>query len=345
MSERAVPLAIDARPRREDGPWAAARLENRPILARLLDIAAEVDARPIAIHAREEEHDRLRRLLDDRPRESYRLVTGPTPENALVLRVDRFYDAGRLRRVLRKGRDPESAVLWPLDRPQALGDAEIELERRRTYQPLGRFWALGPAKALARLLRPTRIRPNALTAASAVCVSVASLIAGSGASSPLARFSAATALSAGLVLDTADGRLARLQGTASAFGRWLDAVLDEFGDVALHAAVAWSLSRRDRSELWLVLGLVYLAGKHLFSVADREWSRLEAVPEPNRPDLAPASSIPARFFRFLGHADFRWHLWIVLAALGRLDLGLIAYAAYYPLRTLAGAIRKGASLA
>jgi hypothetical protein len=36
----------------------------------------------------------------------------------------------------------------------------------------------------------------------------------------------------------------------------------------------------------------------------------------------------------------RWHLWIALAALGRLDGALAAYAIYFPARALAGAIRK-----
>jgi hypothetical protein len=44
--------------------------------------------------------------------------------------------------------------------------------------------------------------------------------------------------------------------------------------------------------------------------------------------------------RLAGHADVRWHVWIVLAALGRLDLVLVAYAAYYPARSLAKAVRK-----
>jgi hypothetical protein len=42
----------------------------------------------------------------------------------------------------------------------------------------------------------------------------------------------------------------------------------------------------------------------------------------------------------VAHADVRWHLWIVLAALGRMDLGLAAFAAYYPARAVAGAVRK-----
>ena len=43
----------------------------------------------------------------------------------------------------------------------------------------------------------------------------------------------------------------------------------------------------------------------------------------------------------IGHADIRWHLWIALAALGRLDVALAIYAAYFPARALAGALRKG----
>ena len=50
--------------------------------------------------------------------------------------------------------------------------------------------------------------------------------------------------------------------------------------------------------------------------------------------------VTRRSTRMAGHADVRWHLWIVLAALGRLDVGLAAYAFYFPARALACAARK-----
>ena len=59
-----------------------------------------------------------------------------------------------------------------------------------------------------------------------------------------------------------------------------------------------------------------------------------------RPD-GPAEPAGRGLVRLAGHADVRWHLWIVLAALGRLDVALVAYAAYFPARALAGAVRKG----
>jgi hypothetical protein len=57
---------------------------------------------------------------------------------------------------------------------------------------------------------------------------------------------------------------------------------------------------------------------------------------------AQAGSLPHKVVRLAAHADVRWHLWIVLAALGRLDWALAAYAVYFPARALAGALRKAA---
>ena len=41
----------------------------------------------------------------------------PVP-NASVLRTDRLYDERILMRTLRRGDDPDAAVIWRLDRPQ-----------------------------------------------------------------------------------------------------------------------------------------------------------------------------------------------------------------------------------
>src|SRR5262249_6805972 len=137
--------------------------------------------------------------------------------------------------------------------------------------PLGRFWALAPARLIARVLRPTRIRPNAVTVASAL-VFLSGVAAVAFAPQMLAaRLGIAAALAIALVLDTAGRHLPRLQGTASEFGRWLDANLDELNDMALHAAIAWSYFARDGRAPWLVLGMVYAIGKYLFFVGSMTW--------------------------------------------------------------------------
>lgn len=329
-------LVIDARPRGPHGPLAGERVLGRSVLAHLVDMARECEPNrgPIAVHARVDEHASFLKLIDNAP--SVVLRTGPPPEGAAILRSDRLYDAGRLRRVLKSGRDPESAVVWRLDRPEALASAESEMIRRRSYQPIGRFWALAPATALARKLAPTRVHPNAVTISAFVLMIGAAVISATRAGIAW-NFATATMLALALVLDTSDGHLARLQGTASEFGRWLDAVLDEFADVALHSAIAWGLFARSGNALWLALGMAYTGGKYLFVIAQQGGEPAAGAPSTAmiaRPSFATST------VRMIGHADVRWHLWIVLAALGRLEWALIAYAAYFPTRTMAMAARK-----
>jgi phosphatidylglycerophosphate synthase len=287
------------------------------------------------------------------------IVYGPPRADAAVLRTDRVYDFRRLRRGLRRGRSPESAVLWRLDRVETLASADEELIRRRSYQPLGRYWAFPLAQRLAQWLTPTAIRPNALTLATAGLMLSAAAMTAAGLSSWGARALVALALATALVLDTADGRLARLQGTSSAFGRWLDQVLDELADIALHAAIAWAAFCSSAWPGWLLLGIAYASSKYLFQVQSLLGEELEGEitrdaalhsPVPSTGPITAAFSPQAgqgrlmghvaTVVRMIGHADLRWHLWIGLALLGRLDLALAAYALYFALRAIAGSVRK-----
>ncbi len=334
-------LVIDARPRGPRGPLAGESVLGRPVLDHLIELAGAFGEGPVPVHARLDEHDRLRAVVGDSARSRLRLVTGPPPENAAVLRSDRLYDPARLRKALHRGRNPESAVIWRLDRPSGLAGADEELIRRRTYQPIGRFWALGPARLLARALKPTRVRPNAVTMASAGLVLAASALVAVDGPAWASRWMAAAALALALVLDTADGHLARLQGTASEFGRWLDANLDELGDMALHASIAWAAFARAGQPAWLLTGMAYAMGKYLFVVGASSGAALE--PASGSKSSAPARPAGIRSLAVLaGHADVRWHLWIVLAAIGRLDAALVAYTLYFPSRAVAGAVRKAA---
>jgi phosphatidylglycerophosphate synthase len=336
MSRPAPRLVIDARPRGPAGPLAGERVLGRALIEHLVELAESVgpENEAVPIHARQDEHERLKALLAARPSSRYRLALGPPPEGATILRADRFYDPGQLRRAVRRGKPIESAVIWRIDRPHALAGLEDEAARRREYQPLGRFWAAAPALKLARTLAPTAIRPNHVTlAAGAAMLAASGLVACGGG-----RIAAASAIAVALVLDTADGHLARLQGTASAFGRWLDANLDELGDMTLHAAIAWSAFVRTGMAAWLVVGMAYAAAKYLFafgttSASDSQFAGLP-IPSSRRPGLV------RRIAHAIGHADVRLHVWIVLAALGRLEWALAGYAAYFAARAAGGAMRK-----
>ena len=342
MSRTSPVLVIDARPRGPSGLLAGECVLGRPVIEHLVDLAESIGEGPVAIHARQDEHERIAALLADRPSNRYRLSLGPPPEDAAILRSDRFYDLPRLRRALRRGQNVESAVIWRIDGPQALAGASDEIERRRSFQPMGRYWATRPATALARRLVSTRIRPNHLTLASGSLMLLAATSVAMGHGVWIGQIVPALALALALVLDTADGHLARLQGTASDFGRWLDGFLDETGDMILHAAIAWAAYARTGQVVLLITGMAYAMAKFLFVFGSQTGTSLQSTGAvlPNRPTGRFRSLV-----HLAGHADLRWHLWIVLAALGRLDLALGAYTIYFLGRAFGGALRKAGSYA
>jgi phosphatidylglycerophosphate synthase len=316
---------------------------GRPVLSHLLDQALKLAERDqtIAVYAREDEHALLQTLLADTEPGRILLLAGPPRAGATILRSDRIYDVRRLRKAVRAGRDVETAAIWKLDRPESLMAAGDELKRRLSYQPLGRFWAFALAERLAAVLQLTWVRPNLLTlAAAGLMLGSAGLVAFGGFGLTV-QILTALALAAALVLDTADGRLARLQGTCSAFGRWLDHVLDELADVALHAGIAWSMFQAGGPAWWLAVGMLYACGKYMFLVQSIAGAELDEETRPSL-DASPlaGAGLPRRLAGALGHADIRWHLWIVLSLLGRLELALAFYAFYFPLRALGGGLRK-----
>jgi hypothetical protein len=360
-------IVIDARPRIGWGLVASAIVSSRPAIDHVVDLAlglAEPGA-PIEVYARPEDHAEISSLIRPTAHDRIRLLSGSPRADAVVLRTDRIYEPRRLRREVSRGGAPEAAVTWRLDRPEAIATADEELLRRRVYQPLGRFWAFPLAHRLAESLRETRVRPNALTLAAASLMLGGSACLVVAGPFPWANAAIAFAFAAALVLDTADGHLARLQGTASPFGRWLDQVLDEWADLSLHAAIAWAAFVQTDQPAWLAVGIAYAAGKYLFLFQSHAGSELEAAirlsVEPGQ-EIAPSSfhsastgsraTVPAlkaeatrnrglaALVRLVGHADIRWHLWIVLAAVGRLDLALAVYAVYFPMRAAAGFLRK-----
>jgi phosphatidylglycerophosphate synthase len=323
------------------------------MLRHVVDLAAQLSgsSEPITIHAAEDQQRELSALAGRSLSKGVQFVSDLPRPDVAVLRTDRFYDLPRLKRGLRSGRSPETAVLWRLDRIESLLNAEAELAHRISYQPVGKYWAFPVARWLADRLRPSRVRPNHLTLASAALMLGAAALVAAGSRGWPGNMAVALALASALVFDTADGRLARLQGTTSAFGRWLDQILDELADLALHAAIAWAAYSATGRVLWLALGICYASGKYLFMVQ----SLLGEEPErEGSGDVSQASSLVpkavgdrrrtsgrlAALARMAGHADIRWHLWILLAIAGRLDVALAIYACYFPARAMAGAVRK-----
>ena len=111
------------------------------------------------------------------------------------------------------------------------------------------------SEPMARLLAKTRLTPNQTTwgAFGIALLSFISFIFGQNIiGGLLAQLSS--------IADGVDGSLARLKGMSSAFGGFLDSVLDRYADILIVLGLTlWSLSHETYPGIWLV-GFLAIAG-------------------------------------------------------------------------------------
>jgi phosphatidylglycerophosphate synthase len=111
----------------------------------------------------------------------------------------------------------------------------------RLIDPSNRFYRYPLARRLVRRIAPTPVMPNQVTAAHTLLglAAAACLLHGSGG----AVLGAGLCWELHLVLDCVDGELARVRGTTSDRGRFLDILGDTIAYVALAAAMAVHVGR------------------------------------------------------------------------------------------------------
>ena len=111
------------------------------------------------------------------------------------------------------------------------------------------------SEPMARLLARTRLTPNQTSwgAFGIAVLSFVSFIFGQNIiGGLLAQLSS--------IVDGVDGSLARLKGMSSAFGGFLDSVLDRYADILIVLGLTlWSLSHETYPGIWLV-GFLAIAG-------------------------------------------------------------------------------------
>ncbi|HEV7623403.1 MAG TPA: CDP-alcohol phosphatidyltransferase family protein [Amnibacterium sp.] len=95
------------------------------------------------------------------------------------------------------------------------------------------------------------LSPNQVTAASAAVSVVAIVLVATAPATPVVAVLAAVLFAAGYLLDSADGQVARLSGTGSSAGEWLDHVVDAIRTPAVHLAVFAGLLAQPSVAWWL----------------------------------------------------------------------------------------------
>jgi phosphatidylglycerophosphate synthase len=213
--------------------------------------------------------------------------------------------------------------------PEAISARAREEARRARNYPISR-WYLRPLAGIAsRYLMRSSLQPCHVTWCGFACTlaAVATILF-----APAYCALAAALVMAAWFCDRLDGQLARRQGTASAYGAWLDGNLDELADIALHTAFAYAASAEWGNLAWWLWG-AFVSGKYLFmyglaSDVSNDTANAQTPP-------ATAGHWSAQLYHLPANADVRIHLAMAAAYCGAWGFELALVAAYYQFRWLA----------
>lgn len=211
-----------------------------------------------------------------------------------------------------------------LVRPDHAAPPASDESGRADRHPISRWYVQPLATRLANTLAVTPVRPSHLTL---LGLGLALAAAGLLAWRPLLSPAVAILVWTAWLCDRTDGSLARAQGSATPWGAWLDANVDELVDLGLHGAVAAAIGTQTA---WLLLA-GFLAGKYLFLHG--------LATEPSRPTSGEQDRLPSdpagwlrRGYHLPANADVRLHLLVLALVTGFLTAELALVAIYYNLR-------------
>ncbi len=248
------------------------------------------------------------------------------------------YEPGGIARVVERARVAEADVPYAGFTARASGPRSLRRAEKQLVWSLRKAADGIAAKAINRhlslpiswALARTAIRPNHVTLVALACALVGGAVISTGGY--LAGLAGMLAVELGSIIDGVDGELARLRFQFSRTGQWLDTTVDDVANVAYvsgvivnlwHAGATWAIPLGGaalaafavtQSTQYALIKLVYKSG----DLAAIPWAFQSA-------DSLARTGFAATLPKLLKR-DFVVTLFVVFAALGRLDLILLTFA-------------------
>lgn len=294
---------------------ATLRINDKSLIKMALEAASCLKPMNITILVPQSREDSL---LEDIPNKDVMIKTeiSSLDEYSVILDAAYIYNIKKLR----KGLDPDKAVIWRIDSEEDAKYAQDEINKEDLY-PLSRYYLRPWALLLAKYLSKFKITANQVTLISFSCgiLSAAFLLFSNFISNALSGIS----LWLYMFFDHVDGRLARLKKEQSSFGSYLDTITGLIAWNLVFLAISARLYIQTKNPLFLFLGAVYMFGDYIFnySILSKQFSSVNqatswdniSIPNNSRTNLNTVKKI----FSFLDDMDIRVHFTILFIFIGK----------------------------
>lgn len=164
-------------------------------------------------------------------------------------------------------------------------------------------------RVVAAAVNTIGMTPNQASTISAICSFTAIALIAVAKPTVMGGIVIAILLAGGYVLDSVDGQLARLSGSGSVSGEWLDHTIDCFKTTTLHLAVliSWYRFAWNEHDAWLLVPIGFTV------VAVVTYFGLMLMPTLRRPtphvETVPTAEHPLRQYALLP-MDYGVHCWL-----------------------------------
>jgi len=181
------------------------------------------------------------------------------------------------------------------------------------------------------------VLPNAISLAALFCGFYAVVMAING------RFETAViAIFGAAVLDSLDGRVARMTHTQSAFGEQMDSLCDMVGFGAAPALIVYIWALKDMGKLGFIPAFVYIAGAALrlarfnvnIGVVDKRY--FQGLPSPAAAALVMTLIWVMDDAGFKGVSKIEWLAWAACAVTLYAGLSMVTNAPFYSFKVVGG---------
>lgn len=324
-------IAIKADKKLEGKLLASMTLDGEVIIGRLLRLAKEAGFKEIYVYVKSESDKTALKDCLERVNPVF-LDTLDKEKDVLILEADCVYHPEKLSTLLKKRRNPESAIIWRLNAAIDFVYAQSLLNKRQLY-PIARYYIVPLAKKAASFLQKFNMSPNCVTIFDGILGFVICLLFLLG-DSLLIRSSGILIL-LWWVLDHVDGYLARLLHRESRLGAFLDSFLGSLLWHLMHICIAIGLYLKSEEPFCLILGIFYMLGSFMFVFSN--YLIKEAKEDRSKSALAkPAVFIkpsgPKKIISLLDDTDVRIHLLVLSCILNIPIISLIYNASWCNLR-------------
>lgn len=192
----------------------------------------------------------------------------------------------------------------------------------------------GLGRRAAALAWVMRLTPNAVTAASAILSLCGLIVILALPLTPWTALSACALLLAGYALDSADGQLARLTGSGSLAGEWLDHVVDAARLPLFHLAIALLFVREGESP-WVI------AVPLMFVILSSVWFFAQTLAEKLSPDNGRVTQDAPAWVSFAKLPYDVGLLYLIVALAWALPVFVVFYSSVFAITVLVAALSLG----